>query len=80
MWYNVSRMRTRILKTLCVGIIALIAVVPLTLHAQESGGVENVFSYGTGLRALGMGSAFTYPVDKLGGPVANLVWPVRGGH
>ena len=36
---------------------------PLTLHAQESGGVENVFSYGTGLRALGMGSAFSAMIE-----------------
>jgi len=56
-------MGTRILKLVLVGIIALTSVVPLTLHAQESGGVENVFSYGTGLRALGMGSAFTAMIE-----------------
>ena len=33
---------------------------PLTLSAQvETGGVDNIFSYGAGLRALGMGGAFT---------------------
>jgi TolA-binding protein len=36
---------------------------PQVLHAQESGGVENVFSYGTGLRALGMGGAFTAMIE-----------------
>jgi TolA-binding protein len=46
-----------------VGILAFIIAVPLSLHAQESGGVENVFSYGTGLRALGMGSAFTAMIE-----------------
>ncbi len=53
-------MGKRILIFIFLGAIALHGTVPLALHAQnESGGVENVFSYGTGLRALGMGSAFT---------------------
>ena len=53
-------MGKRILIFIFLGAIALHGTVPLVLHAQnESGGVENVFSYGTGLRALGMGSAFT---------------------
>lgn len=52
-------MGKRILIFIFLGTIALNGTVPLVLHAQnESGGVENVFSYGTGLRALGMGSAF----------------------
>ena len=29
------------------------------IFSDEVGGVENVFSYGSGLRALGMGGAFT---------------------
>ena len=53
-------MGKRILIFIFLGAVALHGTVPLALHAQnESGGVENVFSYGTGLRALGMGSAFT---------------------
>ncbi len=39
--------------------IAALGLMPPAAHAQnEAGGVENVFSYGTGLRALAMGSAF----------------------
>jgi tetratricopeptide (TPR) repeat protein len=53
-------MGKRILIFIFLGAVALHGTVPLALNAQnESGGVENIFSYGTGLRALGMGSAFT---------------------
>jgi tetratricopeptide (TPR) repeat protein len=41
-------------------ILILTVSIPIGVAAQsESGGVENVFSYGAGLRALGMGGAFT---------------------
>jgi tetratricopeptide (TPR) repeat protein len=41
-------------------IIILTVSIPIGAAAQsESGGVENIFSYGAGLRALGMGGAFT---------------------
>ena len=41
-------------------IILALVFVPLILSAQvETGGVDNIFSYGAGLRALGMGGAFT---------------------
>lgn len=45
-------------------IFVLIALLLIMLHggaafSDETGGAENVFSYGTSLRALGMGSAFT---------------------
>jgi tetratricopeptide (TPR) repeat protein len=47
-------------KILTVCILALSCFVPVLAAAQsEVGGVENVFSYGVGLRALGMGGAFT---------------------
>jgi tetratricopeptide (TPR) repeat protein len=40
-------------------IFVLTLFVPVcALSENEAGGVENVFSYGTGLRAIGMGSAF----------------------
>jgi tetratricopeptide (TPR) repeat protein len=40
-------------------VAAAALLIPLSARAQsEYGGVENVFSYGTGLRALGMGGAF----------------------
>ena len=40
-------------------VAAALLLIPLSAWAQsEYGGVENVFSYGTGLRALGMGGAF----------------------
>jgi tetratricopeptide (TPR) repeat protein len=46
------------LKYAILGLLVLAA--PCGALAQnEYGGVENVFSYGTGLRALGMGGAFT---------------------
>jgi tetratricopeptide (TPR) repeat protein len=46
--------------TATVLLLAAAALVPQAVSAQsEYGGVENVFSYGTGLRALGMGGAFT---------------------
>jgi tetratricopeptide (TPR) repeat protein len=41
-------------------VTALLFCVPGLICAQvETGGVDNVFSYGAGLRALGMGGAFT---------------------
>jgi tetratricopeptide (TPR) repeat protein len=46
-----------IVRYILAGVAALL--IPLSAWAQnEYGGVENVFSYGTGLRALGMGGAF----------------------
>jgi tetratricopeptide (TPR) repeat protein len=40
--------------------IAILLCVPAAVFAAtETGGVDNVFSYGAGLRALGMGGAFT---------------------
>jgi len=41
-------------------ILMAILVIPGGVFAfSETGGVENIFSYGAGLRALGMGAAFT---------------------
>jgi len=40
--------------------ILAFSLLPVDIFAQsETGGIENVFSYGAGLRALGMGGAFT---------------------
>ena len=45
---------------LFINIFLLIIILPsISLFPEEIGGVENVFSYGSGLRALGMGGAFT---------------------
>ncbi len=42
----------------CVSILAL--MIPTSIYSSnETGGVENVFSYGSGMRAIGMGGAFT---------------------
>jgi tetratricopeptide (TPR) repeat protein len=50
-------MRANRLKIL---FILPIILLPFKLFAQsETGGVENIFSYGVGLRAIGMGGAFT---------------------
>jgi len=50
-------MKRKILKLALISVLTL--VVPFcALSKNEAGGVENVFSYGTGLRAIGMGSAF----------------------
>jgi len=47
-------------KLLIVCALAVSLFLPVFAAAQtEVGGVENVFSYGAGLRALGMGGAFT---------------------
>ncbi len=47
-------------KLLIVCALAISLYLPVFAAAQtEVGGVENVFSYGAGLRALGMGGAFT---------------------
>jgi tetratricopeptide (TPR) repeat protein len=40
-------------------VFLLIILLGSTGFSDEIGGVENVFSYGAGLRAIGMGSAFT---------------------
>jgi len=46
-----------IFRHILIGVAILL--IPLSAWAQsEYGGVDNVFSYGTGLRALGMGGAF----------------------
>ncbi len=40
--------------------VFILLLIPAVLFAaEETGGVENVFAYGAGLRALGMGGAFT---------------------
>ncbi len=47
-------------KLLILCALPVLLLVPVFTAAQsEVGGVENVFSYGAGLRALGMGGAFT---------------------
>jgi len=43
-----------------ISIFLLVIIFPtFSVFSDEYGGVENVFSYGSGLRALGMGGAFT---------------------
>ena len=50
-------MKRKILKLTLIFLLTI--VIPVcALSEDEAGGVENVFSYGTGLRAIGMGSAF----------------------
>jgi len=47
-------------KILKILIILALLFLPITIRASaQTGGVDNVFSYGAGLRALGMGGAFT---------------------
>jgi len=48
------------MRNLSKFILIILLVVPGGLFAfSETGGVENIFSYGAGLRAIGMGGAFT---------------------
>lgn len=48
-------------RLLFIGIIIIFLSFPFGAFSStgETGGVENIFSYGAGLRALGMGGAFT---------------------
>ncbi len=55
-------MERKILKLPLIFLLTLFVPV-CALAKNEAGGVENVFSYGTGLRALGMGSAFIAMTD-----------------
>ena len=69
-------------------ILILTVSIPIGVAAQsESGGVENVFSYGAGLRALGMGGAFTAVANDenakwwnpAGMVLSSAHWPERAG-
>jgi len=43
-----------------IAIILPLLLLPIAVFgAVETGGVDSIFSYGAGLRALGMGGAFT---------------------
>ena len=55
-------MERKILKLTLIFLLTLFVPV-CALAKNEAGGVENVFSYGTGLRAIGMGSAFIAMTD-----------------
>jgi tetratricopeptide (TPR) repeat protein len=55
-------MERKILKLTLIFLLTLFVPV-CALAKDEAGGVENVFSYGTGLRAIGMGSAFIAMTD-----------------
>jgi tetratricopeptide (TPR) repeat protein len=50
-----------IIILLCI--LLLVPLAPVVYAADEVGGIENIFSFGAGLRAIGMGTAFIAMTD-----------------